>query len=61
MGRHDAGPRCDVHVDGELLRFCIGDVLVKTATRHSTDDVVTRAVNVPVHGIRFVEASAGWL
>ncbi len=26
-----------------------------------TDDVVTRAVNAPVHGIRFMEASAGWL
>lgn len=39
LGRHYAGSRCDVHVDGELLRFYIGDVLVKTAARRSTDEV----------------------
>ncbi len=33
LGRHYAGARCDVHVDGGLLRFFIGDVLVKTAAR----------------------------
>ncbi len=33
---HYAGDRCDVHVDGELLRFWIGDELVKTAARTST-------------------------
>ncbi len=35
IGRHYAGARCDVHVDGELLRFWIGDDLVKTAARTS--------------------------
>jgi transposase InsO family protein len=35
LGRHYAGSRCDVHVDGDLLRFFIGNVLVKTATRTS--------------------------
>jgi adenylate cyclase len=28
-----AGARCDVHVDGDLLRFFIGNDLVKTAAR----------------------------
>ena len=35
VGRHHAGARCDVHVDGDLLRFWIGDDLVKTAARTS--------------------------
>ncbi|MEZ0054489.1 transposase InsO family protein [Mycobacterium sp. MAA66] len=35
LGRHYAGSRCDVHVDADLLRFFIGDVLVKTAARTS--------------------------
>lgn len=35
VGRHHAGARCDVHVDGDLLRFWIGDELVKTAARTS--------------------------
>lgn len=39
VGRHYAGSRCDVHVDGQLLRFYIGDVLVKTAARRSTGEV----------------------
>lgn len=39
LGRHYAGSRCDVHVDGDLLRFYIGDVLVKTAARASTGEV----------------------
>jgi transposase InsO family protein len=39
LGRYYAGSRCDVHVDGELLRFYIGDVLVKTAARRSTGEV----------------------
>jgi transposase InsO family protein len=39
VGRHHAGARCDVHVDGELLRFWIGDDLVKTAARTSTGAV----------------------
>ena len=39
LGRHYAGSRCDVHVDGDLLRFWIGDDLVKTAARTSTGEV----------------------
>ncbi|MGX9788638.1 IS481 family transposase [Mycobacterium sp. MMS18-G62] len=39
LGRHYAGSRCDVHVDGALLRFYIGDVLVKTAARNSNGEV----------------------
>lgn len=39
VGRHHAGSRCDVHVDGGLLRFWIGDNLVKTAARASTGAV----------------------
>ena len=33
VGRHHAGARCDIHVDGDLLRFWIGEELVKTAAR----------------------------
>jgi hypothetical protein len=39
VGAHHAGSRCDVHVDGELLRFWIGDQLVKTAARTSRGEV----------------------
>ena len=39
LGQHYAGAQCDVHVDGELLRFYIGDVLVKTAARTSKGEV----------------------
>jgi len=39
VGRHHAGQRCDVHVDGDLLRFWIGDDLVKTAARTSRGQV----------------------
>lgn len=39
VGVHHAGSRCDVHVDGDLLRFFIGDDLVKTAARTSTGEV----------------------
>ena len=39
LGAHYAGARCDVHVDGELLRFYIGDDLVKTAARTSRGEV----------------------
>ena len=35
VGRHWAGKRCDVHVDGGLLRFYGGDDVVKTAARAS--------------------------
>jgi hypothetical protein len=39
IGRHYGGARCDVHVDGELLRFFVGDELVKTAARTSRGPV----------------------
>lgn len=39
VGRHYAGARCDVHVDGGLLRFWVGDQLVKTAARTSIGEV----------------------
>lgn len=39
IGRYYAGHRCDIHVDGDLLRFWIGDKLVKTAARRTTGPV----------------------
>jgi transposase InsO family protein len=39
VGIHRAGARCDVHVDGDLLRFWIDDELVKTAARTSRGEV----------------------
>jgi transposase InsO family protein len=39
LGAHYAGARCDVHVDGDLLRFYVGDDLVKTAARTSRGEV----------------------
>jgi transposase InsO family protein len=39
VGAHHAGSRCDIHVDGDLLRFFIGDDLVKTAARTSRAEV----------------------
>ena len=39
VGAHYAGSCCDVHVDGDLLRFYIGDDLVKTAARTSRGEV----------------------
>ena len=39
IGRYYAGHRCDVHVDGDLLRFWIGEQLVKTAARRTTGPV----------------------
>jgi hypothetical protein len=39
VGRRHGGARCDVHVDGELLRLWIGDDLVKTAARTSGKEV----------------------
>lgn len=39
LGAHHAGACCDVHVDGELLRFFIGDELVKTVARTSQGEV----------------------
>ena len=46
IGRYYAGQRCDVHVDGELLRFWIGDQLVKTAARRTAREVrIKRAMH----------------
>ena len=39
IGQHYRGQRCDVHVDGDLLRFWVGDQLVKTAARTNTGEV----------------------
>ena len=39
IGRYYAGARCDAHVDGDLLRFFIGDQLVKTAARRTPGEV----------------------
>lgn len=39
VGAHHAEARCDVHVDGNLLRFFIGDDLVKTVARTSRGEV----------------------
>jgi transposase InsO family protein len=39
LGAHHAGARCDVHVDGDLLRFFIGDDLVKTVARTTRGEV----------------------
>ena len=39
VGRHYAGSRCDVHVDGDLLRLWVGEELVKTAARTSDGPV----------------------
>jgi transposase InsO family protein len=39
VGRHRAGERCDVHIDGDVLRLWIGNDLVKTAARTSTGAV----------------------
>lgn len=39
IGRYYAGQPCDVHVDGELLRFWVGDQLVKTAARRTPGEV----------------------
>jgi hypothetical protein len=33
------GARCDVHIDGEVLRFWVGNELVKTAARTSTNAI----------------------
>jgi hypothetical protein len=50
VGRHYAGASCDVHVDGDLLRFWIGDDLVKTAARRSSGEVRSkRAARTRVH------------
>jgi hypothetical protein len=52
IGAHYAGQRCDVHVDGGLLPFYIGDNLVKTAARQTSQEVrIKRAMrtSAPAH------------
>ena len=50
IGRYYAGARCDVHVDGDLLRFFIGDDLVKTAARRTPGEVrIKRAMRTSAH------------
>jgi Integrase core domain len=39
VGLHRAGARCDVRIDGDVLRFWIGSELVKTAARTSTNAI----------------------
>ena len=39
LGAVHAGERCDVHVDGSLLRLWIGDDLVKTVARANAKEV----------------------
>jgi hypothetical protein len=41
------GARCDIHVDGPLLRFFIGDDLVKTAARTSNGEGRNKRASAP--------------
>jgi hypothetical protein len=59
IGRHYAGARCDVHVDGELLRFWVGDNLVKTAARHSTGKVRNNGHCAPAQGSKTQQECQG--
>ena len=47
VGAANAGADCDVHVDGDVLRFWIGDTLVKTAARTTTGEVRKKNASVP--------------
>ena len=47
VGLHRAGARCDVHVDGDILRFWIGNELIKTAARTSSKEVRKKNASVP--------------
>ena len=47
VGAANAGADCDVHVDGDVLRFWIGNTLVKTAARTSTGEVRKKNASVP--------------
>ncbi|HEX6194976.1 MAG TPA: IS481 family transposase [Jiangellaceae bacterium] len=47
VGKHRAGANCDVHVDGDVLRFWIGPELVKTAARTSTREVRKKHASIP--------------
>lgn len=46
VGAANAGASCDVHVDGDMLRFWIGNTLVKTAARTSTGEVRKKNASV---------------
>lgn len=52
IGRHYGGQRGDVHVDCDLLRFWIGDNLVKAAAHTSTDRYETNAPFGPRPGTK---------
>jgi transposase InsO family protein len=47
IGRHYGGRRCHVHVDGDLLRFWVGENLVKTAARTSRGTEETNGPYAP--------------
>jgi hypothetical protein len=47
IGAVHAGERCDVHVDGDVLRLWIGDQLVKTVARANTKEVRKKHPSVP--------------
>lgn len=47
IGVANAGASCDVHVDGDVLRFWIGDTLVKTAARTTSGEVRKKKASVP--------------
>jgi hypothetical protein len=47
VGLHRGGARCDVHVDGDILRFWIGNELVKTAARTNNKEVRKKNASVP--------------
>lgn len=47
IGAVHAGERCDVHVDGDLLRLWIGDQLVKTVARANSKEVRKKHASVP--------------
>jgi transposase InsO family protein len=47
VGSTHSGERCDVHVDGDLLRLWIGDQLVKTVARTNAKEVRKKNASVP--------------
>lgn len=47
VGKHWAGERCDVLVQGELLQFWVGDQLLKTVVRTSTGEVRKKRPSIP--------------
>ena len=47
IGSVHAGERCDVHIDGDLLRMWIGAQLVKTVARTNTKEVRKKNASIP--------------